>query len=417
MKTGANPASPARADELLQRAERLTAEHRDLIAEIDKAKRPGFNQPRGVIAGKAGAGPALKSPFRDFGHFLRSVRECPGEGGNWHNHDSMKSWMHQVEAQRKSLPTGMNETVGGDGGYLVPPEFANTVLMRMYDNPLLGMTTLFSLAKSNHLRIPSVNETSRATGSRYGGVVSYWEGEEDEDTLSKANLNMLDIFARRCSAAVRATDELLADSDYAIEQFLNIVVPSELAFRVGEAIVRGDGVNKPEGILNSPSKVTVSKEPGQGAATILAENINAMWTRLHESCQEDSVWLVEKSTFAQLDQMTLGTAGAQMVVYLPQGGLSAPRYATLKGRPVLPVEFCSAVGTEGDIILFSPSTFLSVARGALQTAVSMHVYFLAHSQVFRFSLRFGGQSWWRSDLTPFSGAATRSNIVTLQTRS
>src|SRR5262245_12782583 len=41
-----------------------------------------------------------------------------------------KNWM----TQQKAFPTGMNETIGADGGVLVAPEFASMLLMRMYEN-------------------------------------------------------------------------------------------------------------------------------------------------------------------------------------------------------------------------------------------------------------------------------------------
>ena len=49
--------------------------------------------------------------------------------------------------------------------------------------------------------------------------------------------------------------------------------------------------------------------------------------------------------------MTVGSGSATVVAYLPPGGLSTKPYATLLGRPVLPVEWCATLGTTGDVIL------------------------------------------------------------------
>jgi HK97 family phage major capsid protein len=86
------------------------------------------------------------------------------------------------------------------------------------------------------------------------------------------------------------------------------------------------------------------------------------------------------------------------------------------GRPVVPVEFCSTLGTKGDIILWDPSTYLVGTRGGMQSAVSMHVYFSTAEQQFRFILRMDGKPWWTSPLTPFKGSNTQSCVVTLATR-
>jgi hypothetical protein len=47
--------------------------------------------------------------------------------------------------------------------------------------------------------------------------------------------------------------------------------------------------------------------------------------------------------------MVIGTGGVP--VYLPPGGLSHAPFGTLMGRPVMPLEFCETLGTEGDIVL------------------------------------------------------------------
>lgn len=399
------------ADPLLERYEQISSDQHALLAEIQKSRMAGYNQPQRVIGSFAGAGKGLVSPFRSLGHFLKAVRECPA--GNFNGHNDMKSWIGTVN---KTLPTGMSETTGADGGYLVPPEYANQILMRTYDNDLLSRTTMFPLTNSNMLKVPAINETSRADGSRFGGVQGYWRSEAGDLTLSKPSLATVDLTVDSLTVAVRVTQELLDDAGPALETFVNLVAPAELAFKVGDAIVNGDGVTKPLGLMKSASKVAQAKETGQAAATINAANILKMWSRLHPSCENNAVWLHDKSITPQLGQMTIGTAGAQMVVYQPKGGLSEHPFATLMGQPLLPVEFCQQVGTEGDIILTDLATILSAVKGGLQAASSMHVYFLSNEMAYRFVLRVDARSWWFNPLTPKSGGPTLSNIVTLATR-
>jgi HK97 family phage major capsid protein len=46
----------------------------------------------------------------------------------------------------------------------------------------------------------------------------------------------------------------------------------EIAFRLDDAIINGTGAGQPLGVINAASTVTVSKESGQAADTVVFEN-------------------------------------------------------------------------------------------------------------------------------------------------
>lgn len=420
-------------DSLLGRADALNSRVADVgaVAAVAAQQRHFLEDPSRsqAIKDQIASAKGHNGGFRNFAEFCMAVRvrsdnqfgdsavrdHCKTMMGNWENlfNSRYKSFEGGFN---KTSPTGMSETFSGqDGGALVPPEFVAQILMRLYSNDLMNRCTIFPVA-GNQLKVPAINETSRAEGSRFGGVTSYWLPEAGTINPSKPSIQTVDLSLESLFVMMRPTQQLLDDAP-ALEVYLTTLAAQEVAFKVGSAIVRGDGVGKPKGILNSNCKVAVTKESGQLAATIKAENIMNMWARLHESCEANAIWLVEKSTFPQLSSMTIGTAGAQLAVYLPQGGLSNTPYGTIYGRPVIPVEFCSALGTEGDIILWDPTQYLIITKGGIQTAVSMHLYFNTNEMAFRFTMRMDGKNWWTSALTPFSGAATRSCVVTLETRS
>jgi HK97 family phage major capsid protein len=377
------------------------------LNELQANRRGGHSQPIATLGGSA---PQKKhSPFPTFGDFMLSVKRCSTVGSGY---DPM---MREWDTRLKALPSGYNETVGADGGFLVPPEFANTLLMRIYANDLLSRTTMFPLKKSNSIRIPSVDETSRADGSRYGGVQGYWLGEAETATASKGKLSLLELSVNMLTVAVRVTQELLDDdSAYSMEQYMNVVAPAELNFKLGDAIVNGSGAILPEGLMNSPSKITVSTTT-TAAQGLLPIDVQNMWSRLHRSCRENAVWLIDQSLEPYLNLLTLGSGTVQLI-YLPPGGFSGQPYGTLLGKPVIVTEFGAATPTTGDIILADMGTYITAMKGGVENQSSMHVYFLSHENVFRFNIRIDGKSWWRSALTPKSGGSTQSNIVTLATR-
>ena len=69
-------------------------------------------------------------------------------------------------------PTGAGEVDPTGGGFLVQVDFAASIFMLAHDmGEILSRVNKIPIsANSNGLKIPGVDETSRATGSRWGGV-------------------------------------------------------------------------------------------------------------------------------------------------------------------------------------------------------------------------------------------------------
>lgn len=312
---------------------------------------------------------------------------------------------------------GMGESFGSDGGFLVPPEFSQKLLRRIYDaNNLLGMTDNYTIA-GNSMVFPRNNETSRAHGQRWGGVRAYWREEGDQGTASKPAFGRITLNLHKLFVLIHSSDELLADvQGLAMEQYLMRVASDEINFIVGDAILNGTGAGQPAGIMTSNSLITVNKDAGQAAATVSAQNIVNMWARLWAPCRQNAVWLINQDVEPQLQNMTVGTGSAATLAYLPPGGLASKPYATMLGRPIIPVEWCQTLGTTGDIILADLRHYVTISKGLIDANLSIHLRFDYDESTFRFIFRLDGQPWWSAPLTPFKGVNTQSAFVALQTR-
>jgi HK97 family phage major capsid protein len=95
--------------------------------------------------------------------------------------------------------------------------------------------------------------------------------------------------------------------------------------------------------------------------------------------------------------------------------LSGAPYATLLGRPVIPVEYCDNVGDKGDILLADFSQYALIEKGPA-SAYSIHVRFTSDEQTFRMVHRVDGQPLWKNALTPYNAGSTLSPFVTLNER-
>lgn len=308
--------------------------------------------------------------------------------------------------------SGLNETTPSDGGFLVQQDFVTELLKRTYETGILAskVKKIPISTNANGMKINAIDEDSRANGSRWGGVQTYWEGEADELTASKPKFRQMELSLKKLTGLCYATDELLQDAA-ALEAVIRQAFAEEFGFKIDDAILSGSGEGEPLGILNSGAIVTVAKEASQ-TDTITVENLIKMWNRLWSRSRANAVWYINQELEPYLYTLKIG----DKPVYIPAGGLSEKPYGTLFGRPVVPIEQCSAAGEVGDIILADIGQYLLIDKGGVKSASSIHVRFLYDENVFRFIYRVDGKPIWTKPLTPYKGSATVSPFVTLAKR-
>ncbi len=308
--------------------------------------------------------------------------------------------------------SGLNETTPSDGGFLVQQDFVTELLKRTYETGILAskVKKIPISTNANGMKINAIDEDSRANGSRWGGVQTYWEGESDEITASKPKFRQMELSLKKLTGLCYATDELLQDAA-ALEAVIRQAFAEEFGFKIDDAILSGSGEGEPLGILNSGAIVTVAKEASQ-TDIITVENLIKMWNRLWSRSRANAVWYINQELEPYLYALKIG----DKPVYIPAGGLTEKPYGTLFGRPVVPIEQCSAAGEVGDIILADIGQYLLIDKGGVKSASSIHVRFLYDENVFRFIYRVDGKPIWTKPLTPYKGSATVSPFVTLAKR-
>jgi HK97 family phage major capsid protein len=314
-------------------------------------------------------------------------------------------------------PTGAGEVDPTGGGFLVQVDYAASIFMLAHDmGELLDRVNKVPIsATSNGLKIPGVDESSRANGSRWGGVSSKWAAEGVAGDESKPKFRMVEFDLKKLISKMTVTDELLNDST-ALAAIAAQAFAEEVMFMTEDAIFEGTGAGQPLGVTKSPALVSVAKEAGQAAATIVKENVDKMWSRCWARSRKNAVWFINQDCEPQLNAMNgaVGTGG--QLVYLPPGGISAAPYATLYGRPVIATEYNSALGTVGDIALADLSQYTIIDKGGVQMATSIHVAFDTDESRFRVTYRVDGKPMWHQALTPFKGTLTKSPFVAIAVR-
>jgi HK97 family phage major capsid protein len=347
----------------------------------------------------------MSEGFGTLGEFLQAVSEwevTKGEGGH---------------PRLEAAASGANETFPAEGGFLVQPDLAQQLALRMYQTgEILSRVQHVPIGKrSNGLKINTVDEDSRADGSRWGGVRAYWSNEGYATTPSKPKLRQIKLLLQKLIAICYATNELIEDAE-ALESLLVRGFTEEMLFAVEDAIFNGSGAGEPLGILTGGAAYEVTPDSGDSGATISTNDVLNMWQHLWPPSQAEAAWFINKDVEQKLYPLAMPAGTASVLLYTPPGQ-SGDRYGRLLGRPVIPVEHCPTLGTPGDIILADLSQYVLIDKGGPTKNFSIHVNFLTDESVFRFTYRVDGQPVWKKPVTPKNGTNQLAPFVFLAARS
>lgn len=338
--------------------------------------------------------------WQDMGSFAQGVQNASRNGG-----------FVDPRLVQNAPTTFGTEGVGEDGGFAVPPEFREAIMSKvMGEDTLIGRTDQLT-SSSNSLVIPT-DETTPWQST--GGIQAFWENEAAQLSQSKPALDQTSVRLNKLTALVPVTSELLEDAP-AMDTYLRRKAPEKIDFKVTNAIFDGTGGGQPTGLLRSDSLISVAKESGQAADTVVFENINKMYARMFARWRQNAVWLINQDIEPQLG--SLNHPGDSSPVFMPPGGISQAPFGTILGRPIVPTEACKTLGDLGDIVFVDLSQYLTVTKtGGIRAETSIHLWFDYDMTAFRFILRVAGQPWWKAEIARFNGANTLSWAVALAER-
>jgi HK97 family phage major capsid protein/ATP-dependent Clp endopeptidase proteolytic subunit ClpP len=363
---------------------------------------PEYRASYGSLARETGR---QSGPFRSFGEQMISIYNAGIPGG-------------RIDQRLNILnTTGLGTSIPSEGGWLVQTDFSIALLQRMEKTAILAPRCWHVPIGENAdgVEMPTIDETSRATGSRWGGVQVYRRAEAATVTEKKPKFGSFELRLEDLMGICFTTNRQLKDAP-STGAIISRAFEEEMSFKLDDEIVRGTGVGECLGILNSAALVTVTKETGQAADTIVTENLIKMFSRMPARYRKTAAFFINQEIEPQLFTMGLIIGMGGSPIFMPAGGLSAEPYGTLFGRPLIPIEQASALGDKGDINFFCLNEYCLIEKGGLESTSSIHVKFLYDEMCFKFILRNNGAPTWKTPLVQFKGALPLSPFVTLEAR-
>lgn len=357
-------------------------------------------------------GRQLDGKFANMGEFIQTI---------WHHRLSGKYRINGADARdldaRLALVNEYSTAVPDAGGFLVPEEYRAQLLMLGLEGSIVVPRATVIPMSTQTLVFPTVDATSNVS-SVFGGIVVYRTQAGQAFVESQAKFGKVELTATKQTALAYIHNETVRDSAPAIDSIIGQMLPQAIAYNADIDYLTATGAGEPLGALHAdnPSLVVVPKETGQGAATIVWQNVLKMYARLLPQSIGNSVWLASPDTFVELATMALNVGTGGSAVWITDG-TGAP-VLTLLGRPVIMTEKTPGVlGAQGDLSLVDFSFYLVGIRDNLMIDTSDHVRFTSDQTTIRAIARNDGRPWLASAITPHNNGPTLSPFVTLAVRS
>ncbi len=302
---------------------------------------------------------------------------------------------------------GMTEGTGSSGGFLVPPQFLAEILGPAFvESGILSRVSVVPMT-SSAVMIAGFNNTDSHAGGAIGGLTMEWAGEGQQLSSQTGKVRAVTMQAKKGAVMVEVTNELLFDSPAASIQ-LREIMSAAARFGLEAAILTGNGVGRPLGLLNDNAKIVISKETSQAADTINYQNIIKMVARIHPSLLPGSIWVANPNTLTQLLNIQRPISDAAGTDYV--GGDILPVFQTgvggtfsLLGLPLVFSEALPVLGDAGDLVLANFGEYQLGMRMDARIDVSTELKFDYDKSVFRLILRADGLSRWDQALQPMYG--------------
>ncbi len=345
----------------------------------------------------AAAPAANGSGFRNIADFARAVRLANPAAAD----------AFQMDSRLAALPA-VHQTAGDPAGaYLVPAEFRQQIVDLVFAQGDDEIMNIIAPSPTVANRVIGLGDASTPWGNN--GIAAYWRSEGEQMAASRLTLTPRETKLGELYAFVLATEELLEDAPR-MANLLTVHSAAAIRWKLIEAFMYGDGIEKPLGWVNAPATIMIAKDAAQPAATISAANVRSMYARLLMPGQ--GYWFANSDALPSLMDLR-NSAGLPLWFgdynYSPNG--------TLLGRPLILTEHARSLGQSGDIQFVNPTGYEAFRKqSGVAFAESIHLYFDYNVRAFRWIFRVGGQPVLGKPVVPANGGTTKSHFTVLVER-
>ncbi len=206
-----------------------------------------------------------------------------GEGASAEAREVVGKWFAALASGDETVLKDLSTDVDADGGYIVPTEFRNQLIEKMYKTASIRKYATVVPMSSDKLEMPVEGDS----------VSVNWTTELSIITQSDPKFSLVTLAANMLAGISRMSRQLLADAAIN-EEVQNLVVrifARALSLAEDTAFMVGDGVDKPKGIR----AYTISQTVGQAGANLADTDLTNLEYTLPYQYRKNAVYILHDS--------------------------------------------------------------------------------------------------------------------------
>ena len=248
------------------------------------------------------------------------IRNLPGkEKATTASKEYSKAFFGAMRSKFTNTADVLSVGVSADGGYTVPDEFADSIVEGLKEENVIRRLATTINTNSGTFKIPTAGDEAQATWVDESGAYSQTDVSFGQVTLSHHKLG----------AVIKATEELLNDSAFDMEDYIRRALIRSIGVGEEEAFINGTGVSpqtdRPTGVIAGASgNLTLGT-----AGTIKADDIINLIYSLAAPYRKKAVFLTNDAILATVRKLKDGNG-----VYMWQPALTQGEPDRLMGYPI-----------------------------------------------------------------------------------
>jgi HK97 family phage major capsid protein len=334
--------------------------------------------------------------FETFGAFMAAVRFAPNDARLSGLYGESRGGETLAVMDEHGVFSEQRMDTGSSGGFMIPEQFRSTILSIDPASSIVrprAQVIPAGTPPDAAITIPALDQTGAAPSNVFGGVTVQWIGEGDTKPDTGAQLREVKLEPQEVAGTVTVTDKLLRNwpaSSAWIEGLLRGAVGQAEDF----AFIRGDGVAKPLGFLNSPAALSIHRTT---ANLVKYADLTAMVAKILMR-GGSPIWAGSQAVLNQVLNM-LDDQGRPIYVASPSEGVPN----RLLGYPVFWNNRLPGLGTKGDLSIADLNYYLIKDGSGPFVAASEHVLFKQNKTVIKIFWNVDGQGWLTAPYTEENG--------------
>ena len=246
-----------------------------------------------------------------------------------------------------------------DGGYLLPVEMHDEIISALSQaNALREIGRVIQTASEHRISIVATKPAAA------------WVAEGQEFSFTNETFNQISLNAYKIAIAIKISTELLQDSYYDIESHLTQEFSTAIGAAEEEAMLLGDGVNKPKGLIPTLAQSASGTLQTTGAE-ISADDLLTLQFSLRRPYRKNSVWLTSDAGLAMIRRLKDSTGN-----FIWQPSLTETEPSRLFGQPIYTSEFMPAPAKGNVAVLYGDfkDYFIIGERGQMEMQPLRELY-------------------------------------------